>query len=128
MNPYQGELLHIAVVGYSPKIREKSLINFTIINLEELTEKRITEFGAVFITRNYLKRAAEPEYAGIYRNSSLPFFFIESEKQRFAFTHEQISYEDAHPLSNPVMRSVIRRKHPAAKNGWSGTLDCITMS
>ena len=94
---YQGQGLTVGIVGDIPKVREET-IRFIKIDLEDLHD--LSGLDAVFIDRSHLEEASKPEYARIYEENALPFIFIESEKMVLAFTEEDVSYDDAIPLSS----------------------------
>ena len=97
---YDGTPLKIAVVGDEPKIKENELITFTQINFGDLQDINSNDYDAVFIMKEFLKKASESKYAELYKTTNLPFFFIQSEKLTYAFTNEDSSYEKARRLSN----------------------------
>ncbi|XQY90024.1 hypothetical protein ACNRWW_10725 [Metabacillus sp. HB246100] len=89
---YEGIELTIAVVGEEPKIREKHII-FETIHLEDLKKENLSEtYDAVFIMKEHLSAAAKASFAKIYTSSTLPFFFIETEKSYIPFV-EETNYE-----------------------------------
>jgi len=96
---YSGSSLKIGIVGEKPKIREEN-ITFIPLTLEDILQKNFLTLDSVFITKKYLKEAAEPPYAKIYLESPIPFVFIDSEKVYLAFVDEQLSYEDAHTIKS----------------------------
>ncbi|MFD1020370.1 hypothetical protein [Thalassobacillus hwangdonensis] len=93
--PYEGEPLTIAVVGQAPDIKEEALITFEEMEFDKLTELDESSYDAAFIMKDHHERAAEPGAALTYKQSNLPFFFIESEKMYFTYTLEKQSYENA---------------------------------
>ena len=91
---YEGKNLVIGVIGDAPKVREDN-INFTKITFNELEDETLlADFDAVFIMKEHLTEAADSKYAKVYRNSGIPFFFIESKKPYINFVEEELSYED----------------------------------
>ncbi len=89
---YEGIELTIAVVGEEPKIREKHII-FETINVKDLKQENLSEtYDAVFIMKEHLSAAAKASFAKIYTSSTLPFFFIETEKSYIPFV-EETNYE-----------------------------------
>ncbi|WP_445491526.1 hypothetical protein [Niallia sp. 03133] len=88
---YQGEGLSIAVVGELPKIKEEQ-ITFHEISFGELTTKELDSYNAVFIMKENLKKAAESQYADVYLNSTIPFFFIGTNNY-VPFTEKDLEYE-----------------------------------
>lgn len=51
--------------------------------------------------------AANNKYIAVYKNSGIPFFFIESTKSYLAIVYEQFSYENAPDLGDPTYASGI---------------------
>jgi len=92
---YQGERLRIGVIGDVPEIRE-SQVKFEKIDFDLLKEDDFnSRYDAIFITQNNLPDASKDEYAVIYKNSNIPFYFIETEKSYVPFAYEGLSYENA---------------------------------
>lgn len=96
---YSGSKLKIGIVGDKPEIREKN-ISFIQLSMEDVLKKNFKNLDSVFITKDYLKEAAEPQYAKIYLESPIPFVFIDSEKVYLAFLDDQLSYENAHTIKS----------------------------
>jgi hypothetical protein len=44
--------------------------------------------------KEHLTEAAKSHYANIYKNSGIPFFFIETNKSYVPFVHEETDYEE----------------------------------
>lgn len=94
LKTYNGKPLSIAIIGEIPKIRE-NIIEFKEIGFSELEVKdSLEKYDAIFITKDNLEEAANKKYINIYKNSSIPFFFIENEKGHIPYTIENLSYED----------------------------------
>jgi hypothetical protein len=93
---YDGKNLVIGVIGNSPKVREVN-VKFKNINFNKLEEGKnlSSEFDAIFIMKEHLSEAANSKYAAVYKNSGIPFFFIESTKSYIPFVNEQISYDNS---------------------------------
>lgn len=90
---YKGKNLTIGVVGKAPEIREKNIV-FKKLELKDLGQKNLSlQYNAVFIMREHLSEAAKAPYTKIYRNSGIPFFFIDSKKLYLAFTEEKLDYK-----------------------------------
>lgn len=96
---YDGKELSIAVLGTKPEAKEKQ-IEFQEIAFDEFNKEEIKKYDAVFITKENLSQAAESQYAEIYSNSHMPFFFIESNKDAYPFIDADLSYEDAREIPN----------------------------
>lgn len=91
----EGQSLEIGVIGDAPAIRERN-ISFTEMSFDDLKEGSVfpNTVDAVFIGKDYLSEAAEPEYAQVYKNAGVPFFFIESMKSYIPFVYKDLSYEE----------------------------------
>jgi hypothetical protein len=72
---YEGKSLNIAVVGEPPEVNEEQVI-FTEISFDQMTSDNLQSYDAVFIRENNLAEAAKSQYADVYINSTIPFFFI----------------------------------------------------
>ncbi|TMU83550.1 hypothetical protein FGG79_19155 [Bacillus sp. BHET2] len=91
---YEGKELTIGVVGEAPNVREKNII-FKNIILEDLNQENLSEeYCAIFIMKNHLSEAAKAPFAKIYKESGIPFFFIESKKSFVPFVDEETDYEE----------------------------------
>jgi hypothetical protein len=90
---YEGKALRIAVVGEPPEVKEEQ-VRFTEISFDELTNKELESYDAVFITEENLPKAAESKYANIYLDSTIPFFFI-SANNHIPFTIEETEYDES---------------------------------
>ncbi len=98
---YQGKKLCIGVIGLAPEVREKEKIDFDEILFSDIQNKKIiSQYDAIIITEENLSEASEPIYKAIYKESSIPFFFIKSKKSHIPFTTEDISYDDALDFNN----------------------------
>lgn len=93
---YDGKNLVIGVIGNFPEVREQN-VKFKKINFNKLEggKKLSSDFDAIFIMKEHLSEAANSKYAAVYKNSGIPFFFIESTKSYVPFVNEQFSYEDS---------------------------------
>lgn len=93
---YEGKSLVIGVIGDAPVIREDN-VEFINLNFSDLKKVNnlSSEYNAIFIMKEHLNEASEAIYAEIYKNSGVPFFFIESLKSYIPFVNEEISYEGA---------------------------------
>ena len=92
---YDGEIITIGVVGKAPKVREQNVI-FKSIELKDLTQDNLSsKYNAIFIMKEHLSEAAKAPYAKIYKNSGIPFFFIESKKSFVPFIYENIDYKES---------------------------------
>ncbi len=91
---YEGAKLAIGVVGEIPKVREENIV-FKNIALEDLKQGNISsELNAVFIMKEHFTEAAKAPYAKVYKESGIPFFYIESKKSYVPFVDEETDYED----------------------------------
>lgn len=73
--PYEGHPLNIAVIGEAPDIQEDK-VKFSSLPLDVLNGEKLSEYDAVFIMENHLVEASEDQYADVYLNTAIPFFFI----------------------------------------------------
>ncbi len=85
---YEGKSLRIAVVGEPPEV-EEAQVRFD----DEITSEVIGSYDAVFITEENLVKAAQSQYAEVYLNSDIPFFFI-SAKSHIPFTVKEMKYDN----------------------------------
>ena len=90
---YEGNALRIAVVGDSPKVKENQ-VTFTEISFKEMNSEKLKSYDAVFIREDHLLEASEAQYADIYLNSNIPFFFIGTENF-LPFTEKDLKYDDS---------------------------------
>lgn len=88
---YEGKSLEIAVIGEPPKVKEEK-VRFEEITFDEILNKEIGSYDAVFITEENLIEAAESQYADVYLNSTIPFFFI-STKSHIPFSLKDTKYD-----------------------------------
>jgi len=87
---YEGKSLNIAVIGEPPQVVEEQ-VNFKKISFDDLDKGALEAYDAVFVMRENLYQAAERQYADIYSNSLIPFFFI-STASHIPFTEKDIEY------------------------------------
>jgi hypothetical protein len=95
---YAGRPLGIAVIGAAPDVRETN-VTFEEFPMDDLLFVDTTEYDAVFIMKEYLEEASATEYAGVYKDSNIPFFFIESTKGSFPFSNPDALYSNSHEKS-----------------------------
>ena len=88
---YKGNPLRIAVVGEPPEVR-KEQVRFATISFDEMINQQPNTFDAVFITDNNLTEAAGNQYAEVYVNSTIPFFFIGTDAYA-PFTEKDLEYD-----------------------------------
>ena len=94
LKEYNGKPLSIAIIGEIPKIGENN-IEFKEIGFSDMqSNDTLEKYDAIFITKDNLEEAANKKYINIYKNASIPFFFIENEKGHIPYTIENLSYED----------------------------------
>ncbi|MEF3351944.1 hypothetical protein PV403_02040 [Paenibacillus sp. GYB006] len=91
--PYDGKELRIGMVGEAPVVREKQ-VTFHKINLQQMKEEN-NHLDAIFISKEFLSKAAAPEFAKVYKELEIPVFFLQSERSYVPFFYEELSYEDA---------------------------------
>ncbi|AIQ65404.1 hypothetical protein PSTEL_22075 [Paenibacillus stellifer] len=98
---YEGKRLVIGVIGNPPKVREAAYTvkwkEVTFTSLQNSRDK--SEIDAVIITEDHLAEADSPEYAKLYQEGGIPFFFIGSKKSYIPFVHEDLAYQDVPDLS-----------------------------
>lgn len=97
LEPYEGRDLSIAVVGEAPDVEEQQ-VEFAEISFDELNGSALRKYDAVFIMKENLSEAAKSEYASVYTEVHIPFFFIESNKGAYPFTDPELAYEDAREI------------------------------
>lgn len=88
---YEGKALKIAVVGEPPEVKGEQ-VRFTEISFDEMTSEELKSYDAVFIRENNLSEAAESQYADVYLNSTIPFFFIGTDFY-VPFTEKDLEYD-----------------------------------
>jgi hypothetical protein len=88
---YEGNPLRIAVVGEPPEVKEEQ-VRFTEISFNEMTSEELKSYDAVFITENNLFEAAESQYADVYLDSTIPFFFMGTDTY-VPFTEKDMDYD-----------------------------------
>lgn len=90
---YEGKPLRIAVVGEPPEVEEEQ-IEFDQVTFEELTSETLSSYHAVIITEDRLVEASESQYADLYVQSPIPFFFI-SAHSPIPFTVKGVEYDSS---------------------------------
>lgn len=100
---YNGNNLIIGIIGETPVVREEN-IKFKDITFEYLEETKnlSSEINAVFIMKENLEEASKSKYVEIYKNSGIPFFFIECEKSHIPFTSADLLYGEVDNLSEDI--------------------------
>ncbi|WP_262177190.1 hypothetical protein [Saccharococcus sp. Marseille-Q5394] len=88
---YEGKPMRIAVVGEPPEVEEEQ-IKFDQVSFDELTSESISSYNAVIITEEKLVEASESQYADLYLQSTIPFFFI-SANSHIPFTVKDVEYD-----------------------------------
>jgi hypothetical protein len=93
---YNGKHLIIGIIGNFPKVREEN-VKFKHINFDKIEDSKnlSSEFDAIFIMKKYHSEAANIKYIDVYKNSGIPFFFIDSKKDYIVIINGQLSYKDA---------------------------------
>lgn len=94
---YEGKELSIAVLGSKPEVEEEQ-VDFQEITFEEFNTEELNKYDAVFIMKENLSQAAESQYAPIYSETHIPFFFIENNKDAYPFIDADLAYEDAREI------------------------------
>ncbi|WP_335870872.1 hypothetical protein [Bacillus sp. 2205SS5-2] len=88
---YEGNSLRIAVIGESPKVKVEQ-VRFTEISFDEMKSEELKSYDAVFIREDNLSEASESQYADVYLNSTIPFFFIGTDNY-VPFTEKDLVYD-----------------------------------
>ena len=125
---YDGDLLRIAVIGEQPTIKEKDLIKFTSLDLNQLNQVDSSKYDAIFIMKEYLEQAAESKYAKIYKSISIPIFFIQSKKSFIPFITEDISYKDANEFREQTYATGFLQQNKEEYQSWGYGLYNDTVS
>lgn len=90
---YEGKPLRIAVIGELPEVKEEQ-VEFENISFDEIKSDRIASYDAVIITEEKLIEASESQYADVYSQSKIPFFFI-SASSPIPFTVKDVEYDSS---------------------------------
>ena len=116
---YEGNSLKIAVVGEPPKVKEEQ-VRFTEISLDEMASEELKSYDAVFIGEDNLSEASESQYADVYLNSTIPFFFI-SAKNHIPFTVKETKYDENWSWSagNGYAVGVLKSQEDGTLKNWS---------
>jgi len=97
---YEGKSLEIGVIGEITKVRE-SQVNFEAIDYLTFKDNKFNFiYDGIIIMKEQLLKASEKEYARIYKESSIPFFFIGFDKSYIPFIEGNIDYESADLIEN----------------------------
>lgn len=107
---YKGENLDIGVIGSSPDIEEAS-VKFTTISFEDLEDTKSTSerFDGIFIMQNHLKQADEEKYINVYKEMTIPIFFVQTTKGFLPFVLEDLSYEDAPDIPDSYIAGYLQK-------------------
>lgn len=71
--PYEGRSLVIGLIGENPNIREEN-VDFVEVAFKQLEEEELSsDLDAIFITKEFLVEASNPQYAKVYHHSDIPF-------------------------------------------------------
>lgn len=90
---YTGVSLSIGVIGEPPEVKEEQ-VQFHNISFDDLMDKKLDSYDAIFITKENLSQAGEQKYSEVYLNSAMPFFFIVA-KSHIPFTEVAIDFDDS---------------------------------
>lgn len=90
---YLGKNLDIGVLGTPPEISDEK-INFSSVEIEELSIETVEQYDGFFIMEDYLEKAADGPYSDVFEKSDVLFFFIQTEAYYFPFVEDEISYSD----------------------------------
>lgn len=89
---YTGKPLTIAIIGDFPEIKEEQ-VSFEEITFDDVMNNDFDSYDAIFIMPENLSQASEHQYAKIYLDSSIPFFFIET-NSHIPFTEADLDFDD----------------------------------
>lgn len=101
---YKGKPLRIAVVGEPPEVKEEQ-VKFKRISFDKMTNKELNSFDAVFITEENLFEAADDQYADVYLDSTIPFFFIGTDNF-IPFVEKDMEYDKTMNWSTGISYAV----------------------
>ena len=90
---YTGKALSIGVIGEPPEVKEEQ-VQFHRISFDDLMDKNLDSYDAIFIMKEKLSQAGENQYSEIYLTSAKPFFFIAA-KSHIPFTEVDIDFDDS---------------------------------
>jgi hypothetical protein len=115
---YEGNSLRIAVVGEPPEVKEEQII-FTEVSFDEMTSEELKSYDAVFIREDNLSEASESQYADVYLNSTIPFFFI-SAKNHIPFTVKETKYDEnwSWAAGNSYAVGVLKSQEDGRLKSW----------
>ncbi|WP_079479022.1 hypothetical protein [Halobacillus salinus] len=115
---YEGHSLKIAVVGEAPEVAEDQ-VEFREVSFEELPSMDSNSYDAVFITEDNLTEASESQYADLYSDSPIPFFFIGA-KSHIPFTAEDAVYDDSWKWEpgNSYAVGIKRNQEDGSSKNW----------
>lgn len=116
---YDGKPLVIGIIGDPPEVREDN-VEFRNITFKQLKESNnlSSELDAIMIMKEHLAEAAESKYAQVYKNPSIPYFFIESTKSFAPFVIEELSYEQVPELDNLTYATGYLQKDDDQHQSW----------
>ncbi|MBY0121602.1 hypothetical protein [Bacillus sp. S/N-304-OC-R1] len=115
---YEGKSLRIAVVGEPPEVKEEQ-VTFNEISFDSLTGEEIGSYDAIFITEENLPQASESNYANIYLESTIPFFFI-SANSLIPFTEKETEFNKSWSWTAGISYAVgvITSKEDKSSKSW----------
>ncbi|MFV8828579.1 hypothetical protein [Alkalihalobacterium sp. APHAB7] len=127
LEKYEGRPLHIAVIGELPSVREQQ-IQFSTIQFTDLLDRKLELYDAVFITKEHLNEASEDQYADVYMEAPIPFFFIDASKSYHSFIEKDLSYEenlDLKEISNHYIIGLLATEEAEYTYWYFGLYDDI---
>jgi len=113
---YMGKPLRIAVIGEIPEVKEEQ-VKLTKISFDKMTTTELNAFDAVFIQEDNLFEAAEDQYADVYLDSSIPFFFIGTDNY-IPFVEKDMKYDKTMNWSAGISYAVGILKRDDALKKW----------
>lgn len=92
---YQGQLLKIAVIGEPPAIRETRKVNFTILQIDELSPENASYYDAVWIRgESNLEEMAKSKYSQTFEAIKVPIVFEDLKKGHDIYSDDKDGYSE----------------------------------
>ncbi|SES26740.1 hypothetical protein [Salisediminibacterium halotolerans] len=91
---YDGENLHIGVIGSLPDIHNPN-VQFSITDASALEdENKDDRYDAFFITCEHFQHLSSPSWANVYDQIETPVFFINANQPLTVFHEEEFLYNN----------------------------------
>jgi hypothetical protein len=113
---YEGKELNIAVIGELPEVEEEQ-VRFNKISFDELANEELGTYDAIFITEENLPKAAKSQYADVYLNSTIPFFFIGTDNF-VPFTEKDLEYDKTSNWDGSYAVGVLTSQEDESLKNW----------